>query len=595
MVKYAHMKYLIYCLLFFILSSGNCILFASPVKAVVDPLSVPNNKFGIHIISPTESETSPAAVLVNSSGGDWGYITVLIESNNRDHDKWQTFFNDLRRKHLIPVVRLATQPEKDYWKRPYEGEEEAWADFLNNLNWPTKNRYVTIYNEPNYGKEWAGKVDPKVYAHVLDKTITALKARSEDFFVLNGGFDASAPPKPPLYLDEISFLQQMEGEVPGIFNKLDGWVSHSYPNPGFIGSPDDVGKGTIRTWFWETQILKGLGVTKNLPVFITETGWKHAEGINFDKSLPSSDTIADYYKSAFATAWNSEQIVAVTPFLLNYQEPPFDHFSFKKISGEGQETKILGVETNNKTDQAYPGYYPYYEELVKMEKITGNPKQDNKANLIKGDIYSSLVSGENYNISLTFKNTGQSIWNDKTSVELRAIKGAQELQVEPVKLAPNQQVEPGQTAVFNLKLKAPRDGLYTLSLQLYNGNQAFDQNPLNFTTAIKSPVSLMIQSALKWKKDFSGDYILTVSSNGISNSLSVELNKNGQSGNTEAKYLLPDYTFDFTLHKQFYQPKTIKVRVNSGENILDFGELEPDVFSAFFKPGDLWKLLPFSN
>lgn len=589
------MKYLIYSLLFFILFGGSCILFVKPAKAIVDPLLVPNNRFGIHIISPTESETSPAAALVNSNGGDWGYITVLIESNSRDHGKWQTFFDDLRRRHLIPIVRLATQPEKDYWKRPYEGEEEAWADFLNNLNWPTKNRYVTVYNEPNQGKEWAGQVDPKLYAHVLDKTITALKAKSEDFFVLNAGFDASAPPKPPLYLDEISFLQKMEEEVPGIFNKLDGWVSHSYPNPGFMGSPDDVGKGTVRTWFWEMQILKGLGVTKNLPVFITETGWKHAEGINFDRSLPSSETVADYYKSAFETAWNNEKIVAVTPFLLNYQEPPFDHFSFKKYSGEDQKIRILGVETNNNNSQASPAYYPHYGELIKMPKVIGNPKQDNKAELLKGDIYSSLVSGESYNILLTFKNTGQSIWNDKGSVELRAIKGAQELQVEPVKLAPSQQVEPGQTAVFNLKLKAPKNGSYTISLQLFNDNQPFDQEPLNFTTAIKSPVSLMIQAALKWRKDFSGDYILTVSSNGISNSSTVELNNNGQSRNTEARYLLPDYTFDFTLHKEFYKPKTIKIKVNSGENILDFGELEPDIFSALFKPSDLWKLLPFSN
>src|SRR3972149_8180571 len=84
--------------------------FTSPVFAIVDPLSVPNNKFGIHIIQATPDEYSPAATLVNTNG-DWGYITVLVESKDRNHNKWQEFFNDLRRRHLIPLVRLATQPD----------------------------------------------------------------------------------------------------------------------------------------------------------------------------------------------------------------------------------------------------------------------------------------------------------------------------------------------------------------------------------------------------------------------------------------------------------------------------------------------------
>ncbi|MCR4305966.1 MAG: hypothetical protein NUV73_02695, partial [Candidatus Daviesbacteria bacterium] len=215
--------------------------------AVVDPLSVPNNKFGIHIIQATPDESSPAASLVNGSG-DWGYVTVLVESNDRNHDKWQEFFNDLRRRHLIPLVRLATQPQNGgFWKRPYEGEEIAWADFLDRLNWPTKNRYVTIYNEPNHGAEWGNSVDAKDYAKVLDRTITALKSKNSDFFVLNAGFDASAPPRAPKYEDQVTFMQLMEEAVPGIFEKLDGWVSHSYPNPEFAGSPDAVGRGTIRT------------------------------------------------------------------------------------------------------------------------------------------------------------------------------------------------------------------------------------------------------------------------------------------------------------------------------------------------------------
>src|SRR3990167_2731264 len=257
--------------LFISLLIFNFTLFTSTAKAVVDSLSVPNNKFGIHIISATPDESSPAAELVNTNG-DWGHITFLIESKDRNENKWQEFFNDLRRRHLIPIVRLATKPLNEHWERPYEGEEQAWADFLDSLNWPTKNRYVIIYNEPNHATEWGGVVDAKSYAQILDKMITALKIRSEDFFVMNAGFDASAPHKPPKYFDEVAFLKEMDKTVPGIFEKLDGWVSHSYPNPEFSGSPDALGRGTVRGWFWELQQLRNMGVVKNLPVFITETG-----------------------------------------------------------------------------------------------------------------------------------------------------------------------------------------------------------------------------------------------------------------------------------------------------------------------------------
>ena len=579
------MRHLKLILLFLVLGFCYSKIFIQPVFAIIDPLTTANNRFGIHTISSTSDEASEAADLVNSSGGDWGYITILIESKNRDHNKWQTFFNDLRRKHLIPIVRLATTPEKNYWKRPYEGEEEAWADFLNSLNWPI--------NEPNQGQEWGEQAVPKSYARVLDKTITALKNKSPDFFILNAGFDASAPNKPPSYYDEKLFLTEMEEEVPGVLNRLDGWSSHSYPNPGFVGFPNASGKGSVLTWVWEQQVLKSLGVTKDLPVFITETGWKHAEGLDFDKSLPMADKVADYYTEAFTNAWNDRRITAVTPFLLNYQESPFDHFSFKKLTGEKQNTKILGVTSDNKI--IFPAFYAPYQALLKLPKTRGKPIQDNKAELQDGGIYSSLVSGENYNIFLTFKNTGQSIWNDNNSIELRALKGGTELQIKSTMLNPEQAVEPGQTAIFNLKLKAPKDGSYVLSLQLFNKDQEFDQSPLVFSISIQSPVELLIKTSLKWKKDFNGDYILTVSSNDISNSSNLQLNRNGQLDKIEARYLLPDYTFDFTLHKKFYKPKTVNARVHSGENILDFGELEPEILSVLFNPQDLWKLLPFSN
>lgn len=581
-----------------VLSFALCILswaiFPKIAFAIVDPLASPNNKFGVHIIAPTHDESSPAAQLVNSSGGDWGYVTLLIENKDRNRDKWQTFFDDLRRQHLIPLVRIATQPEGALWKRPSDGGEQAWADFLDSLNWPTKNRYIIVYNEPNQGAEWEGQVDPASYAQVLDKTITTLKNKNPDFFVLNAGFDASAPPKPPLYLDEWSFLKLMEKEVPGIFNKLDGWVSHSYPNPGFAGSPEASGKGSIRTWAWELQKLQELGVTKDLPVFITETGWKHAEGLNLDKSLPVAETVGKYLQKAFQEAWNDNRIAAVTPFLLDYQQFPFDHFSFKKINGSLQSLQESAYP--ERSERASSAYYPHYEMVLGLPKTSGRPDQEDKATLAKGEIYRSIVAGENYTIPLTFKNTGQSIWGDSGTVKLSVISGQTELGISPIELPLSQKIEPGKEATFNVRLHAPQSGIFEVNFQLYNGGQPFDQEPLKFKTKVKSPVTLLVSTSLPWKTNFSGEYLLSVVSVVINNTFTnVNLNADGQSEPIEARYLLPDYAFNFTLQKPFYKPKTIQAKVTSGVNKLDFGTLDPDFLSALLNPKELWELLPFSR
>lgn len=568
------------------------LLLTPAAHAIVDPLSVPNNKFGIHIISASIDEASPAAELVNTSG-DWGYITILIESKDRNQNKWQEFFMELRRRHLIPLVRLATKPINDYWERPYEGEEVAWADFLDNLLWPTKNRYIIVYNEPNHGKEWGGTVDAKMYAKVLDKTITTLKTKNRDFFVLNGGFDASAPSKPPNFEDQVNFMRQMDEAVPGIFNKLDGWVSHSYPNPDFAGSPATSGRGTIRTWFWELQLLRSLGVTKNLPVFITETGWKHAEGINYNPNYPTAELVAGYFQQAFEDAWASSKIIAVTPFLLNYQEEPFDHFSFKKITGEKQKRKLLSA--TEVLGSQYPEYYPQYQVLRDLPKIKGQPVQENKAQLQKGEIFSSIVAGETYNISLIFKNTGQSIWNDREPVKFMATEGGRELGLEEIEIPEDVKIGPGNQFTFNLKIKAPQSGTFKVTINLFEGQKQFDSPPFEFQTTVKQPVILQVKSTLKWKKSYQGEYYLRIEGAVGESVEKVYLSKEGISGEMEARYLLPDYTFDFSLKKPFYKPSTITKKVSPGINILDLGVLEPDFISVLFKPAEFWKLLPFSN
>ena len=318
---------------------------ATPVFASENPLAVPNNKFGIHILFNTDLDT--AAKLVNSNGGKWGYVVIPIQASDMDLTKWQSFMDEAKKQHVIPIIRLATEGDyfnKTAWRKPTDDDVIDFANFLNSLTWPTKNRYVIVFNEVNRADEWGGSIDPAEYANLLSYAVTVFKSKSQDFFLLNAGLDNAAPDNPPDYMNEYTYLTDMNAAVPGIFKQLDGFDSHSYPNPGFAEPPTVSTNESIDSFSYEENLLKSFG-TPDLPVFITETGW--------DNSAISDTIQTDFYKQAFSSVWSDPNIVVVAPFLLTAGAGPFAEFSF--LNTDGTET-------------------PQYKTLAAMPKVAGQPK-----------------------------------------------------------------------------------------------------------------------------------------------------------------------------------------------------------------------------
>lgn len=325
--------------IFIILLTFFIIFFSFNKNALAyDPLSRANNKVGIHILFP--EEVFQAKELVNSSGGEWGYVTIPIQSSDKDLDKWQTFMDDCRDLRLIPILRLATTG--DYfntrvWEKPSLENIVDFANFLDSLEWPTKNRYVTIFNEVNRADEWGGSVSPAEYAEILAFSIETFKSKDEDFFIVSAGLDNAAP-NAQGYMDQYDYLSLMEQHSPGIFSKLDGFASHSYPNPGFAQPPSINTTKSIYSFKYESNLVNNFA-GKNLPVFITETGWI--------SSKTPENKISDYFNYAFKNVWNDENVITVTPFLLRAGQGPFVEFSF--IHPDGSKTpKYIGLENISK-------------------------------------------------------------------------------------------------------------------------------------------------------------------------------------------------------------------------------------------------------
>ncbi len=342
--------------------------------AIVDSLAVPNNKLGVHLLDP--NELALAAKLVNGSDGSWGYVTVPIQAGDRNRDKWTAFMKAALELKVIPIVRVATVAQGSNWAEPNNYDLVDFANFLSDLPWPTKNRYVIIFNEVNRADEYGGFVSPEHYADILINAISIFKARNDDFFILPAGLDDAANNKASS-LRWRDYLRRMQQAQPDIFNKIDGWTSHSYPNPDFVGSPWDTHDHSVVSFRHELKYISQF-TSKKLPVFITETGW--------DMRSVSSDRVSAFYQYAFNSVWNDPQIVAVTPFLLRAGAGPFLKFSLldrsdqqgvvyktlQSLAVKGQP--VLGkIEVENTQLEALPA--PTFEAAPLATNQFGGLKQ----------------------------------------------------------------------------------------------------------------------------------------------------------------------------------------------------------------------------
>ena len=340
---------------------------SATVFAIGNPLGVPNNKFGVHILFPEEIER--ASDMVNSNGGEWGYVTIPIQAGDRDLKKWQKFMDDCYKYKLIPIIRIATENyyfDSKVWRKPEKEDIIDFANFLDSLDWPIKNRYVVVFNEVNRADEWGGSFDASEYARLLKYAVETFKSRSDDFFIISAGLDNGAGNDSNNSIDQYSFMVRMNNEAPKIFNNVDGLASHSYPNPGFRQPPNVNTNKSIASFRYEWELTKQMS-GKDLPIFITETGW----------SLESTkeEKVASYFEEALNSVWKDKNIVAVTPFLLRAGVGPFAKFSL--ISNNGSPNLVYITIQNMPKTKGEPILLPRVEKEREIDLKAENLPRKN--------------------------------------------------------------------------------------------------------------------------------------------------------------------------------------------------------------------------
>ncbi|MCB8980841.1 MAG: hypothetical protein H6657_25805 [Ardenticatenaceae bacterium] len=371
------------------------LLLAILLSACVDVPPAPQlgpNKLGVHLLLDDGRFQWPVAeweahlAYARQAVGAGGYVTELVRLDDLDVAKWQQFMDLCAAQELTPILRLATTYDTDagWWLAPtldddghsYKIVARDYARFIAALNWPGENHFLVVGNEPNHGDEWSGRPDPAAYARFLLDTAVALKEVDKHAFVLNAGLDPYAPntgSQPFVdglwYMDSSTFLVEMVDAQPGLLTLLDGWASHAYPLGPFAAPPweqtfqvdllndapplrytppERLFNRGVNGYEWELWLLDQLGAPE-LPVFITETGWRHS-----NPAYPAADLAADYLDLALRgnngrypqfpeTGWtpwlDDARVVAITPFALDGNPAEWGHTNWLDMSTDG---RILG-------------------------------------------------------------------------------------------------------------------------------------------------------------------------------------------------------------------------------------------------------------
>jgi len=406
------------------------VFFTKPVFA--------SNTYGLHLTQTSDINT--AYSIINSSGGDWGWATIVLRTDQLDKNTWQEFFNKCRQYHIIPIIRLATNMENNSWLRPTYTDIDNIANFLNSLNWPTKEQHVILFNEINHGQEWEGAVDVKNFTDMAIYAAKKFKELNPNFFVLSPGLDLAAPEKPPEFKSYNNVYKEIYAYKPEYFNLFNGLATHYYP------------ENSSRDFNYETKYFK-----KNIPIFITETGWRHLKPYTCQAS-------AAYTLRIFKTYSKNPQVKAITPFIYNYPNPPFEHFSW--------------LDKNEKL-------FPEYNIIVNETKKKNKPEQITKYEFQKIHLPIIMLTNKEYIGQIYIKNTGQSIWGETPF----CLNPHSSPNITLDAICADNLVSPNQIKIFTFKFTVHSSTLFNKSYLSFGDLPQIEITPLNSTSTLYHPKS----------------------------------------------------------------------------------------------------------
>ncbi|HJL19962.1 MAG TPA: hypothetical protein RMH99_30135 [Sandaracinaceae bacterium LLY-WYZ-13_1] len=334
------------------------------------PPAPTDNRFGIGLVSPGDAAQMEMTANLTGPGGFVKMIFPgVVPGMTEPPPDWANAVREAYARDLVPVVRFGppwgdrrvrNQSDEGSDGLAYTALARSYVNVVRGLplreGWPL---YVEVHNEPNLCYEWAcdrGRFEgdrisseriAQEYASMLRDVADALHGMDDPRIrVTNGGLapggvrwcECVGPGEGGFEAGNTSndFLAQMAAAVPGVFDRLDAFSSHSYPasNHGYgFFVPYDASVPGLT--YFETE-LATIG-RPDLPVLMTETGWPSTHG---GTTYGSREDVAAWTRQAYENVWLTHpNVLGVMPFIL--QDPgAWDGFAW--VRGDGSPYPVYG-------------------------------------------------------------------------------------------------------------------------------------------------------------------------------------------------------------------------------------------------------------
>lgn len=331
-------------LVFVLLTGLAGAIFARP-QGVQAQFDLPHCKAGVHMISPSDEDFVTAAALVHAHGGEYCWTTIVFREDEMTTDNLQRIHNIVRENKLQIIHRLEKGfDDKGNWLMPTESTIQKFIDALSGINPSGRDIYVVLGNEPTHAV-MCGGCTPQSFAEWTMRAVNMLHDAEDDLgvdiHVGMAGQDLASPQLPDLGLyDAGFFMDRMFDAEPDLLCEVDIWTSHNYPR-SFVGPALATGRLSPRGYIWELSFAEQRARSeckehvRNLPVFITETGYKTGpSGIADARALSETRSIIDLYQQ-------DPRVHAFTFFAYRFCGEPFQSFALAgcdvaELNGVGQ-------------------------------------------------------------------------------------------------------------------------------------------------------------------------------------------------------------------------------------------------------------------
>jgi len=102
-----------------------------------------------------------------------------------------------------------------------------------------------------------------------------------------------------------------------------------------------------------------------------------------------------------------------------------------------------------------------------------------------------MGAGQSYGVSVTMKNTGQSVWRQGNyTLNLSSVSASMIRIWSVTSVDLNSTVNPGEVVIFNFSLIAPIEGNYNMQWQMAEGNSFFGEYTMNIPIVVSgNPIS----------------------------------------------------------------------------------------------------------